>query len=413
MGPSSRRYGQQVLQLAEELADRAAVFLDNARLYQDIQEADARKNEFLAMLAHELRNPLAAIRNAVQVLGLSDMAESQRSWARAIIDRQVTQLVRLVDDLLDVARITQGKIRLQMESVDLTAVVDLAVELSSPLIKARHHQLLVSCKKDPLWIKGDSTRLAQVLANLLNNAAKYTDPGGQIWLTVERVQDHVVVRVRDNGIGIPAQMLGSIFDLFTQVDRALDRSQGGLGIGLTLVRALVEMHGGKVSATSSGPGQGSEFVVQLPLLPDQATQQAGSGGGRAGDGPGGRRVLVVEDNRDIAESLALLLTHSGHEVRTVHDGRSALDAAREFRPHVVLLDIGLPELDGYEVARRLRQFPELVGARLVALTGYGQPAERRRAMEAGFDVHLVKPVDLLALKELLDRMAAGDLPGGR
>jgi CheY-like chemotaxis protein len=227
------------------------------------------------------------------------------------------------------------------------------------------------------------------------------------------VQDHVVVRVRDNGIGIPAQMLGSIFDLFTQVDRALDRSQGGLGIGLTLVRALVEMHGGKVSATSSGPGQGSEFVVQLPLLPDQATQQAGSGGGRAGDGPGGRRVLVVEDNRDIAESLALLLTHSGHEVRTVHDGRSALDAAREFRPHVVLLDIGLPELDGYEVARRLRQFPELVGARLVALTGYGQPAERRRAMEAGFDVHLVKPVDLLALKELLDRMAAGDLPGGR
>ena len=292
-----------------------------------------------------------------------------------------------------------------MESVDLNSVVDLAVELSSPLIKARRHQLFVSCKKEPMWLRGDSTRLAQVLANLLNNAAKYTDPGGQIWLSVERELDHATVRVRDNGIGIPPHMLGSIFNLFTQVDRSLDRSQGGLGIGLTLVRHLVEMHGGKVSVSSPGPGLGSEFLVQLPLLIEQTTTAVQPGGLRPSVGLG-RRVLVVDDNRDIAESLSLLLTHSGHEVRIVHDGPSALSAAQEFLPQVILLDIGLPEIDGYEVARRIRKMPALAGVKLVAVTGYGQPEERRRAMEAGFDVHLVKPVDLLTLKDLLDRLSS-------
>ena len=402
MGHSGRSFGPAETLLAQDMAGRAAIFLDNARLYRDIQESDARKNEFLAMLAHELRNPLAAIQGANYVLRISEQTPDKISWAQAIIDRQVSQLVRLVDDLLDVARITQGKIRLQLEPVELTAVVELARELSGPLITARHHRLAITAPQSPVWVRGDVTRLAQVLANLLNNAAKYTDEGGLIQLTIESEPKWALLRVRDNGIGISPEMVQSIFDLFTQATRSLDRSQGGLGIGLTLVRHLVGMHGGSVSVRSAGPGQGSEFVVRLPRLPDPPTAHGPADSSAAAPLPP-RRVLVVDDNLDVADSLLIILQQQGHQVRAAHDGLAALKLGQSFRPEVVLLDIGLPGLDGYEVARRLRALPELQGALLIALTGYGQPEARRRALDAGFDVHLVKPVDPETLTELMGR----------
>jgi CheY-like chemotaxis protein len=377
------------------------MYVDNARLQRELQEADKRKNEFLAMLAHELRNPLAAIRGAVHVLCLTDLGKDKIAWARAIIDRQVGQLVRLVDDLLDVARITQGRIRLQLEPVDICAVVDMAKELTVPLVSARRHNLSVSCPKGLLCVRGDAARLAQVLANLLNNAAKYTDVGGQIDLLVERDQDQVVVRVRDNGVGIPAELVDSIFDLFTQANRSLDRSQGGLGIGLTLVRHIVEMHGGSVGVTSAGANQGSEFSIRLPLLqqPGQVAKVVVAPAIKTATT--GLRVLVVDDNLDVADSLAIMLRQRGHQVSLAHDGPAALEAAKTFLPQAVLLDIGLPGIDGYEVARRMRAMPELKGVFLVAITGYGQPEARQTANQAGFNVHLVKPVDPRTLHQLM------------
>ncbi len=403
LGPSGRRLSPNDRALAEDLAGRAAVFLDNARLYGNIQEADRRKNEFLSMLAHELRNPLAPIRNAVQIMGqqgLRDQADLQ--WALDMINRNVHQMVRLVDDLLDVSRITRGKIRLQREPIVMAAVVAQAVEISQPLITARRHQLTVSVAEEPVWVHGDGIRLAQVLANLLNNAAKYTDEGGQIWLTLVREGEEAVVRVRDTGVGIPPDMLASIFDLFTQVDRSLDRSQGGLGIGLTLVHRLIEMHGGRVAAVSAGPNQGSEFVVRLPVLSRQPAARASTNGAPE-SAAAARRILIVDDNVDGAESLCLMLQLAGHEVRTVHDGTAALEVAPAFRPDAVLLDIGLPGMNGYEVARRLREQPELAGTLLVALTGYGQEEDRQRCRDAGFQHHLVKPVDPPVLMRLLAR----------
>ena len=402
MGASGRSFGPAETLLAQDLADRAAVFLDNARLYRDIQESDARKNEFLAMLAHELRNPLAAIQGAGYVLRISEQTPDKLAWAQGIIDRQVNQLVRLVDDLLDVARITQGKIRLQLEPVEVTAVIELAKELSGPLITARRHRLVVAPPAAPLWVRGDVTRLAQVLANLLNNAAKYTDEGGLIQLTIESEPKWVLLRVRDNGIGISPEIVQSIFDLFTQATRSLDRAQGGLGIGLTLVRHLVGMHGGSVSVRSAGLGQGSEFVVRLPRLPDPPAVRSSGGGATTAPRPA-RRVLVVDDNQDVADSLLIILQQQGHEVRAAHDGLTALKLAESYKPEVVLLDIGLPGLDGYEVARRLRALPALHGALLIALTGYGQPDARRSALDAGFDVHLTKPVTTAALRQIIDR----------
>jgi signal transduction histidine kinase/DNA-binding response OmpR family regulator len=402
LGPSGRSYGPAERLLAEDLAGRAAVFLDNARLHRDIREADQRKNEFLSMLAHELRNPLAPIRNAVQIIGLQGSPPSTLQWAMEIIDRNVYQLVRLVDDLLDVSRITRGKIRLQPEPLDMAAVVAQAVEISQPLIESRRHELTVSVPEDPVWVNGDGTRLAQVLANLLNNAAKYTDEGGRIWLDLARENGDAVVRVRDTGVGIPPNMLASIFDLFTQVDRSLDRSQGGLGIGLTLARRLVEMHGGRVAVSSAGANQGSEFVVRLPVLarpPGPGSTTNGDYEPAADDMP--RRVLIVDDNVDGAQSLGLMLQLAGHKVSIVHDGPTALKTAPEFRPDVVLLDIGLPEMNGYEVARRLRELPELADTLLVALTGYGQEEDRQRGREAGLHHHLVKPVDPSVLTRLL------------
>jgi signal transduction histidine kinase len=398
-GATGRPYGPADRALAEDLAGRAAIALDNARLHGALREADRRKNEFLSMLAHELRNPLAPIRNALHVLHLSGLDRPELHWAREVIDRQVQHLIRLVDDLLDVSRITRGKIRLQTEPVDVAVVVARAVETSRPLIDARRHELAVNLPGEPVCVQADAIRLSQVLSNLLNNAAKFTDEGGRIGLAVAREGGEVVLRVTDSGAGIPAEMLPCVFDLFMQADRTLDRSQGGLGIGLTLVRHLVEMHGGRVEALSPGVNQGSEFVVRLPLLSGASPAASANGCGTA-PAAAPRRVLLVDDNVDAADSLALLLSLGGHEVRAVHDGPSALRAAAEFRPEVVLLDIGLPGMDGYEVARRLRQCAEVAGTLLVAVTGYGREEDRRRSREAGFDFHLVKPADPQQLAEL-------------
>jgi two-component system CheB/CheR fusion protein len=319
-----------------------------------------------------------------------------------MIDRQVQHLARLVDDLLDVSRITRGKIHLHKEPLELATVIARAVETCRPLIDARRHELTVALSPEPVLIDGDATRLAQVFANLLTNAAKYTTEGGRIGITVEKQGEEATVRVRDNGIGIPADLLPRVFDLFTQGDRSLARSEGGLGIGLTLVKSLAEMHGGQVEAFSEGTGTGSEFVVRLPILERRRRPADGEAGTVRPRTPS-RRVLVVDDNVDAAESLAMLLRVEGHEVRTAHDGATALDAAQAYRPEVVLLDIGLPKMDGYEVAQRLRRLPDSKSALVVALTGYGQEEDRRRAEEAGFDVHLVKPVDLAVLYSLLGK----------
>jgi PAS domain S-box-containing protein len=376
---------------------------DLKRAEEALKEADKRKDEFLAMLAHELRNPLAPIRNAVHVIKVLGPPDPNLRRAEGLIERQVEHLARLVDDLLDVSRITRGKITLRKEALDLATVVARAVEASRPLIDARRHELTLTLTAEPIMVEGDATRLAQVVANLLNNAAKYTGEGGRIWLTVERRASQVEVRVRDNGMGIPADLLPHVFDLFTQGDRSLARSEGGLGIGLTLAKNLGEMHGGTLEAHSAGPGQGSEFVLRLPVVErrrGQAVETSEPMLRRAADI---RRVLVVDDNADAAESLAMLLRGDGHEVCVTHDGPAALEVAGAFRPEVVLLDIGLPRMDGYEVARRLRRDVGLTQALVVALTGYGQQEDRRRAKEAGCDAHVVKPADLRVLHELLRR----------
>lgn len=398
----NRRFGASERALAHELAERAAIALDNARLYHDIQENDRRKNEFLAMLSHELRNPLAPVRNAVYVLRQCGVEHPQVTWARDVIDRQVTHLVRLVDDLLDVSRITRGKIRLQREVLDVAAVVANAVETSRPLIHSHGHQLTVSLPEHPMRVVGDSARLAQVLANLLNNAAKYTPDGGQISVVVEQQGEQVVFRVRDTGAGIPREMLGQVFDLFTQMDQSLDRSQGGLGVGLTLVRRLVEMHGGRVQAFSEGLGKGSEFVVWLPAkAPETSQSTAPTATPLDMESASPRRVLVVDDNVDAADSLAVLLRLAGHNVRLAHDGPGALEAARTFHPDVALIDLGLPGFDGYEVARRLRERPADDDVLLIAVSGYAQEEDRQRSLQAGFFRHLTKPVDFAVLEQAM------------
>jgi signal transduction histidine kinase len=405
-GQSGRHFSSVERALAEDLAGRAAIALDNARLYRNVQEADRHKNEFLSMLAHELRNPLAPIRNAIQLLHQLNPVESGVIHLRDMIDRQVRHLTRLVDDLLDLSRITRGKIHLQIESVEAANIVARAVEMTRPLIDARKHELTTTLLPGPLYVRGDPIRLAQSISNLLNNAAKYTEEGGQIWLNVERRDDIATFRVRDNGIGIPRDMLSSIFELFKQVDRSLDRSQGGLGIGLTLVHKLIGMHGGRVEAFSGGPNQGSEFVVHLPIwhaekapLPPDSTSMPS-----AASQPLRRRVLIVDDNIDAAHSLAMLMEVGGHEARLCYDGQTALMEAQKFQPEVVLLDIGLPGLDGLEVARRLRAMNLSPRPTLVALTGYGQNDDLRRSQEAGFDHHLVKPADPQTLIALLTSM---------
>ncbi len=380
---------------------------DRKRMEEALKEADRRKDEFLAMLGHELRNPLAPILNAAHALKLVGPADADQQWAREVIERQTRRLARLVDDLLDVSRITQGKVTLAREPLDLSTIINHAVETSRPLIDERRHKLTVAFPPQPTRVEGDLTRLVQVVGNLLNNAAKYTDEGGHIWLEAAEEGDEAVIRVRDNGMGISADLLPHVFALFTQADRSLDRSHGGLGIGLTLVRHLVEMHGGRVEARSGGPGCGSEFIVRLPAMaPSPAAYAKEAVGERARPASGSLKILVVEDNVDSAESMALLLRLNGHEVRIAHDGPSALEAARSFEPQVVLCDIGLPGMDGYEVAARLRKRQDFKETPLIALTGYGQEGSRRRAKEAGFDYHLVKPVEPGALDKVLDSLRA-------
>ena len=367
-----------------------------------LRENDRRKDEFLAMLAHELRNPLAAISNAVAVTTRSGIPE-QMDWAMEVIRRQMKHLGRLTDDLLDVSRITHGKIQLRKEFIDASSILVRAVETVQPLVQERRHELTVSLASGHLMLEADPLRLEQILVNLLTNAAKYTDSGGRIDLVAGPEGREVVFRVRDNGDGIRPEALPRMFELFAQGDRSLARSEGGLGIGLTLVRGLAEMHGGTVTATSAGPGRGSEFVVRLPAADvPPATIPAPPAPARR-EVAKGSRVLVVEDALDTARGMAQVLEFLGHDVRVAYSGPEALEAAREYRPEVILLDIGLPCMDGYEVAAKLRQEESCREALIIAVSGYGQDEDRRRSRAAGCDHHLIKPVDFDALIALLDR----------
>jgi PAS domain S-box-containing protein len=372
------------------------------RVDEERKAAAQRKDEFLAILAHELRNPLAPVRNALQIMRLAGHDDAVIARTRDMMERQLHILVRLIDDLMDVSRISQGKIELRKERVNLAAIVQSALEISTTQVEAARHQLTVTLPAEPVCVQADLARMAQVLANLLNNAAKYTEPGGRIGLIAERAGDQAVFRVRDTGIGIPTEMLPHVFDMFVQVSSSMGRSQGGLGIGLTLVKRLVEMHGGSVVAHSAGFGQGCEFVVRLPLAREGLDQvEAHQPAPQSGGGSRVLRVLVVDDNRASAESLGLLMKLAGHQVRVVYDGPAALEAARAFEPVVILLDIEMPKMNGYEVARRIRAQTFAHKVLLVAMTGYGSAADRRRCLEAGFDHHLVKPVEFDDLQQLL------------
>ena len=403
----------------QELVSRAAIALDNARLYsslqreivrsreaeESLQDANRRKDEFLAMLSHELRNPLAPIRNAVEVIRRLAPPDPKLTMARDVVDRQVTLLARLVEELLDVSRISQGKIALKKEPVDLARIVAHSVETARPLIDTRNQTLTVSVPAAPVWLSADFARLSQVVANLLNNASKYTGERGRIELTASADEGEARIVVRDNGAGIEPQLLGRVFDLFVQGDRALDRGQGGLGIGLTLVKRLVELHQGSVEAASDGPGRGATFTVTLPCISVVEPQQrpAPAINSKSSSEVYGRRVLVVDDNIDAAESTAAFLRLEGHEVKAVHDGLQALSSLKVFDPHVVVLDIGLPGLDGYAVARQLRERGDTSHVLLIALTGYGQKEDRQRAADAGFDYHYVKPADPREIQAAIER----------
>ena len=402
MSRSGRAYGPGELALAEDLAGRAAIALDNARLYQDIQDGDRRKDEFLAMLAHELRNPLAPIRNAVQVLRLIGIKEPPLLQARDMIDRQVTHMARLIDDLLDMSRLSRGKILLRKERVDLVTLVRATVEDYRSILEATGLQLQERLPAGPLWAYGDPTRLAQVVGNVLHNANKFTDAGGRVTVELARVSGgrEAVLAIRDTGIGMEPDVLARVFEAFSQADRSLDRSRGGLGLGLALVKGLVELHGGQVSVSSAGPGQGTELVIRLPLG-DHAEPQHHPAPAHT-ESSLSRRVLVIEDNPDSAESMRMLLALSGHQVEVAPTGVSGMQRAREFRPEVVLCDLGLPGgMDGYAVARAMKRDPALAAAYLIASTGYGQAEDQRRCREAGFDAHFTKPVDFTELQRLL------------
>src|SRR5688572_6906869 len=385
----------------ERTAELQAAVAKQVELAERLRDADRRKDEFLALLAHELRNPLAPVRNVAAVLKAKGGDDPELLWCHDVIERQTKHLSRLVDDLLDVSRITQGKIKLRLEPVDLGSVITAAVESSRPLVDAHRHELVVRLPEGAVTVLGDRERLTQVVANLLNNAAKYQNEGGRIDLTVRREGDEALITVRDRGIGISSQMLPLVFDLFAQEERATNHSQGGLGVGLSLVKKLVELHGGSAQALSPGVGHGSTFLVHMPCLPatmpvlDAPVQVAADR-----DGAARRRILVVDDNRDSAESMAMLLRLGGHEVLVAHDGPRALELAAAERPAILLVDIGLPGMDGYEVCRRVRQIG-LTDSRIIALTGFGQERDRQRAQAAGFDHHAVKPVAFPELSKLI------------
>lgn len=391
---------------------------DRIETEQALKDADARKDQFLATLAHELRNPLSPISNALQLWPRVANDKAEMEHLRAVITRQVKQLIRLIDDLMDFSRIVRGKSKLRRQAVDVAALIRDAVEAVQPLITTMSHRLTVEVPDQPVFVNGDVARLTQVFSNILNNAAKYTPRNGAVRVLVERDGNQAVIRVRDNGLGIPSQLLGAIFEAFRQVDSTLDRSQGGLGIGLTLARQFVELHGGTIEAHSAGSGRGSEFVVRLPALadvPDPVPTGVPAVAAKRGRAPLPRRqvaavrhrILVVDDLKESAETLASILTWMGHDAVALNEGPAAIDWILVNHPDLVFLDIAMPGLDGYEVARRLRQHPELRATVLVALTGYGQQEDRRRAFEAGFDFHLIKPMDITALEELLLKLPAG------
>ncbi len=388
-----------------QLAHIGAVAIENARLYGELREQDRRKDEFLALLAHELRNPLAPLRNGLQVMRLAARDACAVDQARAMMDRQLGHMVRLVDDLLDISRVSRNKLELRRARVLLADVLNSAVETTRPLIDEERHELTVSLPRDNIHLDADLTRLAQVFGNLLSNSAKYTSRGGRIWLTAERQREIVLVSVRDNGIGIPAEFLGTIFDMFAQVDRSLERSTGGLGIGLALVKGLVKMHGGTVTAESPGPGKGSTFTVRLPVcedLRDPPLERTAEQEPRASAPK--RRILVVDDNRDSAMSLAIVLRLMGNDARTAYDGVEAVETAEAFRPQVILMDMGMPRLNGYEATRRIREQPWGSSVTIIALTGWGQEGDKARSLNAGCDGHLVKPVEAETLDKLLAQL---------
>jgi len=411
VGFGSRRHARftpDALAILELLAAQIAAALERAQLLGSIRrqdekwaEHDQQRNDFLAMMAHELRNPLAPILNAVEVLRLRRQVTPELEPSVTMVERQTRHLERLIDDLLDLSRMTRGQIQLRLERLDARMIVNRAVEDVHPIIDRRCHELFVTLPTEPLWLEADAVRLEQILVNLLANAAKYTEPGGRIWLELDLQPGEAVFRVRDSGIGIAPEVLPIIFNPFIQADKSLDRAQGGLGVGLTLVRRLAEMHQGTVGVHSAGIGKGSEFVLRLPALVEPAPAETLSQPEFLADGAPLRRVLLVEDNVDAARSLGELLEIWGHEVHLAYDGLEAVEAACRTKPEVVLLDIGLPGMDGYQVARALRREPAFPPLLIVAVTGYGQSEDLARSQEAGIDHHLVKPIDLGTLKALI------------
>ena len=383
---------------------------ERMRTLEALREADRRKDEFLATLAHEIRNPLAPIRNELEVMRMARGNPDVIEHSRAVMDRQLAHLVHLVDDLMDVSRITRGKLELRRAELALDAVLQAALETSRPLIEAARHNLTLNMPRTPVYVLGDLTRLAQIFSNLLNNAAKYTPPGGRITLTASEVDGKAVIQVRDTGVGITAEALPGVFEMFTQANR--DRGLApGLGIGLALVHVLTEMHGGSVTAESDGLGAGSTFTVRLPMLQASEIEAAGAGAQSAVAESVRRRILVADDNLDAAESLAMLLTMMGHEVRAAHDGAQAVEQAEQFRPDLILMDVGMPRLDGLQAAAQIRSMEWGASPVIVALTGWGQDADRKRSKEAGCDVHLVKPLDFDRLTTLLTQLAQAPARG--
>jgi PAS domain S-box-containing protein len=419
--PAAGVFDERAERLVQTIAAQAAVALDNAGLHQASQreivqrtrmqealdEANRRKDEFLAMLAHELRNPLSPIGTASELLARTVMHDERAQTAIGMIKRQVAQLTRLVDDLLDVSRITQGRIQLKTRPIDIATVIAQGVETLEPQLREKRHQLSVLASSyEPLYVMGDFARLVQCVGNILTNAVKYTEPGGQISIRTGGDLDSVRIEISDDGPGISVELLPKVFDLFVQSERTLDRSQGGLGVGLAVVKRLVEMHDGEVSARSEGLGRGASFEIRLPRITRPQASDAGPAALKAQP----RRVLIVDDNVDAANSLSMLLSLQGHETQVAYGAKEALACSGSFRPDIGLLDIGLPEMDGYELARRLRAMPEMSRLRLVALTGYGQAEDQQRALAAGFDAHLVKPIDLVALERALTEIPANPAP---
>jgi signal transduction histidine kinase/ActR/RegA family two-component response regulator len=394
----ARKFDNEDARILGSLAKFASASYQVWSSFKSIQEANYRKDEFLAMLGHELRNPLAPILTALELMRLQDTEFAQKE--RSIIDRQVKHLLQLVEDLLDVSRITRGQVELEKQPVELAVVVARAIEMVSPLLDKQRHRLRVSLPTSGLVVEADSERLAQVIFNLLSNAAKYTGTGGEITIAGERETSSVIVRVKDTGIGIEPEMLPKVFDFFMQQGQGLDRAQGGLGLGLAIVRSLVELHGGEVTASSPGRGRGSEFTIRLPVAPTRIAVPVSPDVSAPGT-PSGCRILIVDDNEDAADLLATSLDLLGYEVSVAHDGPSALRVTLTFKPHLALLDIGLPIMDGYELARCLRNDPTLAGIRLIAVTGYGLKEDRRQSHDAGFEAHLVKPVDLAKLNSII------------